>query len=665
MRIERIQRPIKAMFQSEGRPDMTLRTLRASLERLGFDTVRLSFTLRTAFAACCAVLIAWLAGLEHPQWSGMTVWAASQPMRGHLLEKSAYRALGTILGVLFGIGLLIVSAGQPWVIATGLSLWIGLCAGAGNILRGFASYGAMLAGYSAAMVALLHSAHSASPLAVGIDRLLTVLLGVLVALAIGWVFATRADPDDPARRARQFSGRILRALLAHLDGSETPGRNEHYLLLREIAAIENGLDNHAAGSFRSRDTVRAVRHLLLPQVALLLWMRRPLRPLDNEPLIAALREAAEAYGDPYRPDAAHAALHRAAGLAASDPVLRDAFVGLATGITQTMAERDESHSAGRTLYPVILHRDWIGAREAMLRASAVTLAVGAAWLVTGWDAAVFMLLGAAIMMTVFSTADHPVVMMRQVLVGQSLGVTAALVCRWLAWPLANGELGLVLWMMPFIFVGGFLFAHRRVWGPVGFDYSMVVLLLLQPAWPLAGSFMHSLTAGVAVILGPTVGWIAFLLIFPVSPQRRLRTLVAMMVREIETMAGQRDASHHRPLLRARFYHRILQLVSWGDKIGTNMQALIDRGFALLLSGSAVLHIDEVLQRPQLAPETARRLNAARARLRKLGEDPQRATRALAMAARLRDPAVDTDLLREAAVELSQSAAFISRAETPE
>jgi len=37
----------------------------------------------------------------------MTVWAASQPVRGMLFEKALFRALGTIVGTLVGVGLML------------------------------------------------------------------------------------------------------------------------------------------------------------------------------------------------------------------------------------------------------------------------------------------------------------------------------------------------------------------------------------------------------------------------------------------------------------------------------------------------------------------------------------------------------------------------------
>ena len=62
--------------------------IRLWLAQQGFDNARLDFGLRTAIAACLAMLVAWSLGLEHPQWAAMTVWAASQPSRGLLIRNN-------------------------------------------------------------------------------------------------------------------------------------------------------------------------------------------------------------------------------------------------------------------------------------------------------------------------------------------------------------------------------------------------------------------------------------------------------------------------------------------------------------------------------------------------------------------------------------------------
>ncbi|MEF9605739.1 FUSC family protein, partial [Paracoccus sp. PXZ] len=96
----------------------------AWLLRRGFDGGRLRFATRTALACCLAVLIAWAMGLEHPQWSGMSVWAATQPLRGQLLEKAFFRFAGTLVGTVAGVLLVLGAPLHPGVLVLGLALWV-------------------------------------------------------------------------------------------------------------------------------------------------------------------------------------------------------------------------------------------------------------------------------------------------------------------------------------------------------------------------------------------------------------------------------------------------------------------------------------------------------------------------------------------------------------
>lgn len=356
---------------------------------------------------------------------------------------------------------------------------------------------------------------------------------------------------------------------------------------------------------------------------------------------------------------ADAALRRAAVHAADDPALRDVLFGLGQAHSRYRAAGGETSESAEPLNPVILHQDWVGAREAMLRAGGVTLAAALVWLATGWQAGAFMMLGVTIMTTVFSTADNPVVTMRLVVVGQILGAAGALAGRWLVWPMADGESALILSMMPFILLGGFIFAHRGT-AIVGFDYNMVMLLLLQPTWPLTGNFPDSVAATGAVILGPLIALLSYRLVFPINGQRRLQTLTKMMVHEIEAMATRKGVSRQRSIWRVRLYHRVLRLVRWAEKTGNSTEQVIDGAFAILLLGSAVLHIDERISRPEVKAGTVRRLQAVRARLRNVSADPARAARALqkVVPGVTDDPSIDRALLREAAAELETQSAFI-------
>ncbi|HEX5932525.1 MAG TPA: FUSC family protein, partial [Pseudorhizobium sp.] len=243
-----------------------------TLSRYGFIPERLSFAMRTALAACLALLLAWLFGLEHPQWSAMTVFSAAQSTRMMLLEKSFFRAVGTLIGTVLGVLLVFFSGGEPWILVLGLSAWIGACVFCGNVVRGFASYGVLLAGYSAAMVALLDTAHPDQVLALGGDRLLTVLTGVVTAALVGLMFSPRQAEHSVAARVRELAAAALSLLAA---GRETMDADDvqQRRILRELAAVEDGLDQHGAGSIGARRSVRSLRAIVWSLVDLLIWLR--------------------------------------------------------------------------------------------------------------------------------------------------------------------------------------------------------------------------------------------------------------------------------------------------------------------------------------------------------------------------------------------------------
>ena len=240
----------------------------------GFDLERLRFSLRTALAACLALSVAWAIGLEHPQWSAMTVWAASQPVRELLVEKSLYRALGTLVGTAVGLLLLLATGDSLLWLVIGLALWVGLCAGIGNALHSMIAYATLLSGYSASMVALLGTASGMNTLALGADRLLTVLVGVIMALVVGLALTPRASRSALEERGRRSTARVLHLLSQRLGPQPRGTRLAPNELLSDIAILEAELEPSAAGSRRARYSARSQRAILAALTAALLWIRR-------------------------------------------------------------------------------------------------------------------------------------------------------------------------------------------------------------------------------------------------------------------------------------------------------------------------------------------------------------------------------------------------------
>ncbi|MGJ5099487.1 FUSC family protein [Bradyrhizobium sp. HKCCYLRH2057] len=591
------------------------------MPRLGFDGPKLAFGFRTAIAACLALAAAWLAGLEHPQWSAMTVWAASQPLRGHLLEKSAARFGGTVIGALFGMILMRVSQGDPIVLVIGISLWIGVCAFAGNLVRGYASYAAMLSGYSAAMVALLDSAHPEHVLALGADRVLTVSVGILAALLIGLLFAAPGDDISLLEKARLLSGRLAADLIARRRGAPV-SEDRQQSILSDIATLEGTLDLHGAGSRRRRRLVRQMRALLSAQVSAALWLRSD----ESRAIEATVGAAATTMETSPAADPAEALQRLYDVAAATDPnSALTAVLGELNAATRHLDDLDGSPAADP-----LLHREWLLARRAMVRAFAAMSATGVIWLVTGWEMGGFMMLGTAIMLSIFSTFENPVATLRHVLVGQVIGAMLGLVCRWLVWPFAAGSFGLVVAMVPFILLGAQLYAHRRT-ERMAFDINMVLLLMLQPVWPQTMSLAHSLMASLAVVVGPVAALIAFRLIYPVDSRRRYEAVRYSMIDDLEHLAASALRSDRRKTWRALLHHRILLATYWGERASYSPARLAEDALALLYVGQAIEQLGALGAR-MASPRAQRRIAATLERLHRVGADPARAARALLHAA---------------------------------
>ncbi|WP_193222307.1 FUSC family protein [Alkalilimnicola sp. S0819] len=626
--------------------------------RLGFDPARLGFGLRTALASCLAMWLAWLAGLEHPQWSAMTVWAASQPLRGMLLEKSLLRALGTLLGIGVGILLVLLVADNTLVLVLGLALWVGLCAGAGNALSGLLAYGALLAGYSASMLALLHTTAPTGIMTMGLDRLLTVLLGIAVALLVGLLFGSRRAEDDIAIRARRSTAVLLRHLAARLSPRHEAPRIDKHALLSEIAALEETMDIHGAGSRRSRHSARSIRAVLAAEVAAILWLQRQIGSrLEDEAIAETLAAAARALEETAPIDQVLPVLARAKRAAHRVPGLTSVIGQLSGALAQRQRFRTRgSTEAAKLKRHFILHRDWAHARRALIRTSSVLLLVGLIWVVTGWHAGAYVMLSTSV--TLFSTFENPAWIMRIIFFWHAVGALAALLCQWLVWPAATAQWQLVAMLVPFVLLGVLPFAHRRTM--VGsMDYAMILLLLSQPVYPPRTDFGASLEVALAVVAGPVLAFLAFKLLFPVDARRRRDMLRAMMIRELQAMAADPRAPARAGIWRARLHHRVLKLVHWSNRADLSIRPTTAGSLAVLEVGEAIIALRERLLGPRLSSWQARRVRVVLRRIEGLREDPVAAAQALArLAARLRRQGLPAaELLAGAARALRDNWAF--------
>ena len=574
-------------------------------EKLGFNPGVLVFALRTALAGFVALAVAYAMGLEHPHWAAMSAWASSQPMREQLLSRGLYRLGGSVVGVVFAVALVLVAQDSIWVLALGLAFWSALCAFLGNLQRGYMVYGCMLAGYSAAMVVLLHHGPTENIWPFAWDRLLTVVTGVVVALAVAWCFAPRRKASILVAQSRAALAQVLNAAIHRLQQSGNDVKLDTLPLLSQLAQVEELLELYPEGSRTARNTSRVMhwqQHQALELVYQLNMVDRieaaQKQTSEQMALCEALQQVVEllqlsASQTSAMTSSLHTALRKAihacetlAELAAQatskqDACLQALFLLLQAMYKAVQAEQNdiastESAKKQESAYwrapQVVLHRDWVGAKEAAVRAGGTVLVVGILWAITGWSLIAFAMLGLSVMLLVFSAFENPQRTMAFVLRGQIIGAVLALLCQWLVWPHAQSGWQMVWMLLPFLLVGGLVFAHKRT-AAGAMDTNMAMLILLAPVFPFVADMPKHIGYALAVVSGPALAWVVYRCVYPTNALRRMRTLAFMMINEVPKrashMLGEAGSKWTVPdgegQWQAQLHHRLLKLVRWADK----------------------------------------------------------------------------------------------------
>jgi len=133
-------------------PDVSLavRRLEAALRAAGPP---LLFGLRLWASVTLALYVAFWLELDNPFWAGTSAAIVSLPQLGASLRKGWFRMIGTLVGAVMSV-VLVACFPQDRILFLGaLALWGAACSFVSALLRNFASYSAMLAGYTVAIIA--------------------------------------------------------------------------------------------------------------------------------------------------------------------------------------------------------------------------------------------------------------------------------------------------------------------------------------------------------------------------------------------------------------------------------------------------------------------------------------------------------------------------------
>jgi uncharacterized membrane protein YccC len=608
-----------------------------------------------------ALYLAFQLQLNEPKWAAMTVWIVAQGSRGMSLSKGRNRILGTLTGAVVALCLIGLFSQTVPLLMVALAAWVGVCTGLATALRNFRSYSAVLAGYTAAIVAMAALPSPSHAFDIATARVIYIILGIVVEGLMAAIFSI--DDPGPAIRARYLSYLRQAAEVCARALQKEPNAAALHRLIADLSERDTVLEYAAAASaevraqaMRYRRGDAAVLQLLAATQSIREQRAEPRYDTDIDPLIdetaALLQKLADGDGDTearradddrhlirlragtdarlqseaLHPDGSH---HSAQRLVMLDRLMlllsalveaRDALNG-----TTRPTLRPALASFRERLHGFAFHVDAAKVWQNGIRAFVAVLAATLIWWGSAWQNGGGFVAITAVVCGLFATRPNPVKGSIGFLTGTLWAVLAALLCNAMLIPAVSGFTMLCLVLGPFLLVVGVAMRTPR-WTAIATGFSIFFLDFVGPD-------NTQRTADVTFINNAlsTAGGIAFsALVFGVlsfaflqRPQRIRERLDQAMFRDLRRIVRGQDMAYPASAPPPRVWlsrtaDRMRAIGAGGKDLGTHdKEQAIRRLLAGWLLGSTVMTARLLTAR---APRARRPVEAV---LSHLGRSPVR------------------------------------------
>ncbi|MBJ9965402.1 FUSC family protein [Burkholderia seminalis] len=512
----------------------------------------LAFALRNTAASLLALYIAFRMNLDDPKWAASTVWIVAQGSRGMGLSKSQYRILGTAIGAAVALALTGAFAQTPELFLPALAAWIGLCAGVATFQRNFRAYAAVLAGYTAAIIAMDAVSAPLHAFDIAVARFLYVVVGILCGALFETVFAPGAPLNDVRTRLARYLDRAV-ALGAGALRREPNGAAVHRLFA-DALELDTAAEYAAAGAPSVRNAIghlRAAALGVLTAQAAGQAIREHAARIGDAPdpqvdevarvldgvaasgaaghAIAALRARVD--------DALHAETAAQRGPDTSRLLTLDRLAALLAGFERAFASRAllERPEPPPSRVRYAFHHDPVLAWHNGLRAFIAVLAASAIWVVTAWPSGAGFVAITAVVGALFSTRPNSVRAAVGFLKGTACAAAAGVVCNFILLPAVSGFEMLATILGVFLVANGVAMRHPRT-AATGSAFAIFFWNFTSPDNTARIGDAAFLNSALATMLGIAFGALIFALVFPGDPGTSRRRLHRAVRRDLGGLA---------------------------------------------------------------------------------------------------------------------------------
>ncbi|WP_020180612.1 FUSC family protein [Methylopila sp. M107] len=584
-------------------------------------TQKLVFALRTTLAGLLAAWIAFTANLPQASTSMMTVFIVSQPLTGMVLSKSLFRVVGTVTGAVVAVALTALFSEAPELFALAVSLWIGSCVAVAVFMRDApAGYGALLSGYTVAIVALPAVGAPDTVFQAAMDRGAEIFVGIMVATTLSQVFfpqsAAGALKRATSAAVASASAWAAETLKGRPDAEKVS--RDRRKLVADVSRLENLRIHASFDSAEIRLSGRRVRLLharLVSLLALLVSVHDRMETLRAErpDSAARLRPLMAQAADAMAPEASEAKRSEA----------RDALLGAAPDLDAMRTERagvfertillrvadlvDMRGDIARLSDPAggAVEIEPVDADDALSRyrdvqlslvsgATAFTamLVIQAFWIASAWTSGAGAAVMVAVMTSLFAQADDPSRPAHVFLVMTAIGSLAAGIYVFGILPGLEGFETLALVLSPLLFAAAYAMATPTLALPA-LAGAIGAINLLSLTNVMTPDFETFANAAIGQMIG--IGGAAVLLriLRPIGAAWPVARLTAGLSADLADVAAGRESG--RLAFESRMFDRIDGLMTRLDLADTDNVAVEQGALAAVRVGLNMLALRRVVR----------------------------------------------------------------------
>ena len=519
-----------------------------------FHSSSLRYALALWLSTVLALLIAFVVQLEPAQWAAITVWIVFIQNPRMNYSKIIWWAFGTITGALMAVVLTVFFNQAPELLLLFLALWLAACAAAAPLVTSYRAYGAVLAGYTCAIVTMSAVEHPDLIFRLAATRVSCIFIGMASAILMISILLPKHRHWRETRHHLQehFKATLLQAAKALTPVPAQSGPFTWRHMVDRLSTLEHTLDVTAAESADSRIHAPQARCL----VAALLGLLARAQAVEIHLLRAGATGPDAGTGDLLNRTqillsrfAAAISADQAGSLAAVTDEIASLRTEM-TALTKTIpvpvtssaidnrflldrldemleefgyAIRDWAGLFGpwtaRRPSRLAVHQDYRSAAIYGLRMFLAMSLAGAFWFITQWPSGAQFILFIAIVCSLLSLVDHAPELGFLFLKSAAFCAVMAYVETFWLFQKPGGFITLALMLGLFLLPAAYAYRHPRLIG--GAVVSMLIFYgLSNPANQMNYDIAAFLNNGLALLLATACGFFSFHAVPSLTPAAR-------------------------------------------------------------------------------------------------------------------------------------------------